>query len=516
MRRNPKDNQQAPQTLVREILATKQATPTWQAASRKVLETFALVSLALGSTAFQCALKIPSDSRSTGQLPNLATKYPDSAGRSTSAVRMRSETGTGNAVLERVGGSDKQQVDASGAHDVMESLDSMLSSFPPEGIKVPASHAEGLMKLVDNVRPHDSDSDGKHNMQKEELLKLERVLDTLKASIPLMLHEEPEWDIFTKDFEVNDHTHTHTKLQGLEANQLLWQLLHRTCKEMIARDDVHVEDDHKIIVTPGTVALASPLLLVAGAEVKAQWKVVLEFVKNPFLSFLGLPRDYSRLDIELHAVFHLNHRQQVDSVQIDKWLANGRQIQSWPKVQLIDDHVHNLKRIRDWADTMQEWQPVNVGLQRFRRMKTSSLGFPRTAESSLVGHHAPDFEIELIGGEKRMLSAVIAEGKPIVIDFYMNFCPSCSRAAKEIDALAANEKYEGKVNFLLMNLGSITEADTYRELHGLSGSCLHGSASRGTVAAYSVKKIPHKTIIGQDGTVFKNEGVQFTDVDALL
>jgi len=69
---------------------------------------------------------------------------------------------------------------------------------------------------------------------------------------------------------------------------------------------------------------------------------------------------------------------------------------------------------------------------------------------------------------------------------------------------------------LLLNLGSVTEADTYKQLQGLSGSCPHGAASRDAVGAYSVKRIPHKIIIDKDGTVFKNEGVKFTDVDVLL
>lgn len=42
-----------------------------------------------------------------------------------------------------------------------------------------------------------------------------------------------------------------------------------------------------------------------------------------------------------------------------------------------------------------------------------------TAE--LVGKDAPDFEIELEGGAKKKLSEFVAEGKPVVIDFYANF-----------------------------------------------------------------------------------------------
>ena len=43
-----------------------------------------------------------------------------------------------------------------------------------------------------------------------------------------------------------------------------------------------------------------------------------------------------------------------------------------------------------------------------------------------LSHHAPvqpapDFEIEFLDGSEKNVSAVIAEGKPVVIDFYCNF-----------------------------------------------------------------------------------------------
>ena len=41
--------------------------------------------------------------------------------------------------------------------------------------------------------------------------------------------------------------------------------------------------------------------------------------------------------------------------------------------------------------------------------------------SELVGKAAPDFEIELEDGSKKKLSAFLAEGRPVVIDFYANF-----------------------------------------------------------------------------------------------
>jgi len=41
--------------------------------------------------------------------------------------------------------------------------------------------------------------------------------------------------------------------------------------------------------------------------------------------------------------------------------------------------------------------------------------------ADLVGQTAPDFELEILGSEKKMLSDFTAKGKPVVIDFYANF-----------------------------------------------------------------------------------------------
>jgi len=393
----------------------KRSVPEWQVASRNVLETLALLYVALGGTAFQCALHNPSGSASTGQLSNLATRYPTAAGRSSAAAVMQGETGTGDVVKERVGSGEEQQVGGKVARGINELLDAM----PPEGIKIPASRAQGMIELIESGGSQDLHANGRDNTHKEELLKFESVLETLKADIPMILHEEPKWDIFADDFQVIDRKHA--KHQGLGANQLLLRLLHRTCKELAVRDDVHVEDEHEIIVSPSTIEPLNPILVVDGAEVEAKWKVVLEVLKNPLRAHFGFPRQYSRIDIEAHTVFHLNDDRQVDYVHINKWLANGHEVHSWPKVHLTDDHAHNLNRIRDWLKKMQTPKPVNPELQRFRHMKNTNLRNPFLTSSTLVGKHAPDFDIELIGGEKKKLSAVIAEGKPIVLDFYMNF-----------------------------------------------------------------------------------------------
>ena len=133
--------------------------------------------------------------------------------------------------------------------------------------------------------------------------------------------------------------------------------------------------------------------------------------------------------------------------------------------------------------------------------------------SELVGKAAPDFEIELEDGSKKKLSAFLAEGKPVVIDFYANFWPACGPAASEMDKLANDHE---NITFILVNLKGVADGKAYKSDKGLSSPKLIHAAGR-PPNEYGLKYIPHKTIIGKDGVVIKNfEGVNLAaDVKSL-
>lgn len=81
--------------------------------------------------------------------------------------------------------------------------------------------------------------------------------------------------------------------------------------------------------------------------------------------------------------------------------------------------------------------------------------------------------------------------------------------------MAADEKYKGKVNFLLINLKSLEDAETYSEKQGLTGPTVHGSGS--APSEYGLMYIPHKVLIDKDGLVVKNFDMSLpADIDALL
>lgn len=71
------------------------------------------------------------------------------------------------------------------------------------------------------------------------------------------------------------------------------------------------------------------------------------------------------------------------------------------------------------------------------------------------------------------------------------------------------------MNFLLVNMSSLDEAEAYVKKQGLAGNCTHGAGT--APAEYGIQYIPHKVIVGKDGNVVANFDVKLPgDLDALL
>lgn len=83
-----------------------------------------------------------------------------------------------------------------------------------------------------------------------------------------------------------------------------------------------------------------------------------------------------------------------------------------------------------------------------------------------------------------------------------------------MEELAGGAKYNGRVNFLMINCRGLDDAKSYAHANGLS-ECPHGTGP--VPASYGVRYIPHKTLIGKDGKVIKNyESFSWSDIDEAL
>ena len=126
---------------------------------------------------------------------------------------------------------------------------------------------------------------------------------------------------------------------------------------------------------------------------------------------------------------------------------------------------------------------------------------------TLVGEPAPQFSLELLDGGKMSLKQ--HKGKQVVVlDFFATWCPPCRMVmptlVSVIDEYARKDKEKGReprVVLYAVNLGDPPEA--VRQFQKQLGVEFPVALDKEFVAGrlYKVNPIPHKVLIGKDGTV---------------
>lgn len=126
---------------------------------------------------------------------------------------------------------------------------------------------------------------------------------------------------------------------------------------------------------------------------------------------------------------------------------------------------------------------------------------------TLVGKPAPQFSLGLLDGGKMSLKQ--HKGKQVVVlDFFATWCPPCRLVmptlVSVIDDYARKDKEEGReprVVLYAVSLGDSPEA--VRQFQKQLGVKFPVALDKEFVAGklYKVNPIPHKVVIGKDGTV---------------
>lgn len=117
---------------------------------------------------------------------------------------------------------------------------------------------------------------------------------------------------------------------------------------------------------------------------------------------------------------------------------------------------------------------------------------------------APDVSV-FDGSNASLKLSEIAQGKPMVVNFWATWCPYCIDEMADYQALY--EKYGDRVAFVMLNAAdSLTEpaaARTYVQENGFTFPIYFDTAHEG-VTNYRVNGLPTTVVIAADGTLVQN------------
>lgn len=125
---------------------------------------------------------------------------------------------------------------------------------------------------------------------------------------------------------------------------------------------------------------------------------------------------------------------------------------------------------------------------------------------------APDFSLfmyqgaDKVGGQEINFSQAIAQGKPIVLNFWGGSCPPCRAEMPDIEEVS--RRYDGRVLFLGLDVGPFLLLGTREEgralLQELDITYPAGSTdNRDVLRDYTVTGLPRTVFIRSDGMIMR-------------
>lgn len=139
---------------------------------------------------------------------------------------------------------------------------------------------------------------------------------------------------------------------------------------------------------------------------------------------------------------------------------------------------------------------------------------PAAAPAAEISENLPaDFEITLYQqgagheeGETVMFSDLVAQGQPVVLNFWAGLCPPCRLEMPDLQAVS--NTYEGRILLFGLDVGPFTglgsHEDGRRLLDMLQITYPAGTAADASVVRqYELRGMPSTYFIQPDGTVFE-------------
>jgi peroxiredoxin len=115
------------------------------------------------------------------------------------------------------------------------------------------------------------------------------------------------------------------------------------------------------------------------------------------------------------------------------------------------------------------------------------------------GERAPGFELTTVDGGTVSLAELL--GKPVVVEFFASWCPSCKENAEHL--VRVNETFGDQVRIVPIDVDPSESADAIREFVDRYGITWPVAVDeQGEVSsAYGVGRLSTEVLIGSEGTI---------------
>jgi cytochrome c biogenesis protein CcmG, thiol:disulfide interchange protein DsbE len=129
--------------------------------------------------------------------------------------------------------------------------------------------------------------------------------------------------------------------------------------------------------------------------------------------------------------------------------------------------------------------------------------------------NAPDFELGLFDGSTFKLSDALAQGKPVVVNFWASWCGPCADEAPLLQAAA--QRRGNEFTFVGVNVEDVdADAQAFMRKYGINYP--NGSGNAGPISIkYGMRGVPETYFIAPDGKLVRKwNTLTAADLDQLL
>ena len=136
-------------------------------------------------------------------------------------------------------------------------------------------------------------------------------------------------------------------------------------------------------------------------------------------------------------------------------------------------------------------------------VRESPADYTALAEESPARQRAPDFTLTDWDGNTLRFSEIIADGKPVVLNFWASWCPVCRNETPGFDRVYRDRG--GEIKFVMLNLTdgvreTVQTGQRYIEEGGFALPVYFDTRQEGLIA-YGIRFIPVTLFIDREGYV---------------